>query len=428
MTLDAHANATDIDDGATLQVVDVQDTLPDGVSYNAATHSFTLDPSHAAYDHLADGKTTTVTVNYAVSDGITSTPASVTWTVTGTNDAPAVSGAVSDAATEGGAAVTLDALANATDIDDGATLQVVDVQDTLPDGVSYNAATHSFTLDPSHAAYDHLADGKTTTVTVNYAVSDGIASTPASVTWTVTGTNDAPAVPGAVSDGATEGGAAVTLDALANATDIDDGATLQVVDVQDTLPDGVSYNAATHSFTLDPSHIAYDHLADGKTTTVTVNYAVSDGIASTPTSVTWTVTGTNDAPTATAATLAAIAEDNGARMITQAELLANAHDVDGDALTAKDLKISAGDGTLHDNGDGTWTYTPAANDDTGVSFSYTIDDGHGEYCRRHGEPRHHPGQRRPDDLCLHPDGDRRGQRRSRDHEGRAAGQCQRRRR
>ena len=74
-------------------------------------------------------------------------------------------------------------------------------------------------------------------------------------------------------------------------------------------------------------------------------------------------------------TLAPIAEDSGARLITQAELLANATDVEGDALTATGLAIAAGNGTLIDNGNGTWTYTPAANDDTAVSFSYAINDG-----------------------------------------------------
>ena len=59
-------------------------------------------------------------------------------------------------------------------------------------------------------------------------------------------------------------------------------------------------------------------------------------------------------------TLAAIAEDSGARLITQAELLANATDVDGPALTAISLAISSGNGTLVDNGNGTWSYTPAA--------------------------------------------------------------------
>ena len=74
-------------------------------------------------------------------------------------------------------------------------------------------------------------------------------------------------------------------------------------------------------------------------------------------------------------TLAAIAEDSGARLITQAELLANASDVDGPQLTATNLTIATGNGSLVDNGDGTWTYTPALNDDSSVSFSYTVTDG-----------------------------------------------------
>ncbi len=56
-------------------------------------------------------------------------------------------------------------------------------------------------------------------------------------------------------------------------------------------------------------------------------------------------------------------------------MLANAADVDGPALTATGLTISTGVGSLVDNGDGTWSYTPALNDDTSVSFSYSITDG-----------------------------------------------------
>ncbi|WP_034475821.1 VCBS domain-containing protein, partial [Afipia sp. OHSU_I-uncloned] len=186
------------DDGATLSVVnvpgvDVPGSLPAGVTYDAVNHTFTLDPNNAAYQHLAEGATTTVTVNYGVSDGIvtTPTPASVSWTITGTNDAPVVSGVVSDpSAVEDGSTRTLDALANASDVDDGATLSVVnvpgvDVPGSLPAGVTYDAVNHTFTLDPNNAAYQHLAEGATTTVTVNYGVSDGIVTTPtpASVSW-----------------------------------------------------------------------------------------------------------------------------------------------------------------------------------------------------------------------------------------------------
>jgi len=308
--LNALANASDVDDGATLSVVnvpgvDVPGSLPAGVTYDAVNHTFTLDPGNAAYQHLAEGATTTVTVNYGVSDGIvtTPTPASVSWTITGTNDAPVVSGVVSDpSAVEDGSTRTLDALANASDVDDGSTLSVVNVPGTLPDGVTYDAVHHTFTLDPGNAAYQHLAEGATTTVTVSYSVSDGIVTTPtpASVSWTITGTNDAPVVSGVVSDpSAVEDGSTRTLDALANASDVDDGSTLSVVNVPGTLPDGVTYDAVHHTFTLDPGNAAYQHLAEGATTTVTVSYSVSDGIVTTPTpaSVSWTITGTNDAPT-----------------------------------------------------------------------------------------------------------------------------------
>ncbi|MDH3209578.1 MAG: cadherin-like domain-containing protein, partial [Burkholderiaceae bacterium] len=61
--------------------------------------------------------------------------------------------------------------------------------------------------------------------------------------------------------------------------------------------------------------------------------------------------------------------------ITQAELLVNASDVDGPSLTATGLAISTGLGSLVDNGDGTWTYTSALNDDSAVAFSYTITAG-----------------------------------------------------
>src|SRR3712207_1639116 len=83
----------------------------------------------------------------------------------------------------------------------------------------------------------------------------------------------------------------------------------------------------------------------------------------------------NDAPTTAPVTLAAIAEDSGARVITRAELLGNASDLENDALTVSGLAIASGSGTLVANGDGTWTYTPAANDDSSVSFSYAISDG-----------------------------------------------------
>jgi len=377
-TLDALANASDVDDGTTLSVTDVPGTLPDGVTYDALTHSFTLDPTNGAYDHLADGDHTTVSVTYSVSDGLTSTPATVSWTVTGTNDAPVVTGDVTDSVLEGGSSSTLDALANASDVDDGTTLSVTGVPLTLPDGVTYDALTHSFTLDPTDGAYDHLADGDHTTVSVTYSVSDGLTSTPATVSWTVTGTNDAPVVSGDVTDSVLEGGSSSTLDALANASDVDDGTTLSVTDVPGTLPDGVTYDALTHSFTLDPTDGAYDHLADGDHTTVSVTYSLSDGLTSTPATVSWTVTGTNDAPVITEGTSDLSPTGDEDTLITGA---VHATDVDdGDTLTFSVVNSGTGapaHGTVSiDANTGAYSYAPAANYNGSDSFTVTVTDSH----------------------------------------------------
>ncbi len=89
----------------------------------------------------------------------------------------------------------------------------------------------------------------------------------------------------------------------------------------------------------------------------------------------------NDAPITAPVTLIAIAEDSGARLITQAELLANATDIESINLVASNLFITSGAGILEqnydidDNWDGTWTYTSAEYDNTAVSFEYTISDG-----------------------------------------------------
>ncbi|WFU68210.1 VCBS domain-containing protein [Bradyrhizobium brasilense] len=380
-TLNALANASDVDDNTTLSVANVPAVLPAGVSYNAATHAFTLDPSDAAFQHLADGQTTTVSVSYSVSDGTTSTPASVSWTVTGTNDAPVVTGAVTGSATEDGATSTLNALANASDVDDNTTLSVANVPAVLPAGVSYNAATHAFTLDPSDAAFQHLADGQTTTVSVSYSVSDGTTSTPASVSWTVTGTNDAPVVTGAVTGSATEDGATSTLNALANASDVDDNTTLSVANVPAVLPAGVSYNAATHAFTLDPSDAAFQHLADGQTTTVSVSYSVSDGTTSTPASVSWTVTGTNDAPVVTGAVTGSATEDGATSTLNA---LANASDVDDNTtLSVANVPAVLPAGVSYNAATHAFTLDPsdaafqhlADGQTTTVSVSYSVSDG-----------------------------------------------------
>ncbi|EIA1493776.1 tandem-95 repeat protein, partial [Vibrio parahaemolyticus] len=84
-----------------------------------------------------------------------------------------------------------------------------------------------------------------------------------------------------------------------------------------------------------------------------------------------------DKPLATTpVTLDAIEEDGGSIIITTEELLSSVddEDKDKDTLSVENLIIDKGNGTLVDNGDGTWTFTPQIDDDTEVSFTFDIID------------------------------------------------------
>jgi VCBS repeat-containing protein len=377
-TLDAFAKASDLDDNAAFTAV--IGTLPGAVTYSAATHSFSLNTNHASLQSLAPGETATVTVSYGISDGTATTPATASWTVIGTYDAPVVTGAVSGSATEDGAPSTLNALANAAAIDHGSTLSVVNVPATLPAGVTYNEATRSFTLNPADPAYQSLSQGQTTTVSVTYGVTDGTTTIDDTVKWTVTGTNDTPTVSGAVTGTATEDGATVTLAALTGAADVDSSATLSVTGIG-ALPSGVTFDAATQSFTLNPANAAYQSLAAGATTTVTVNYRVTDGTSSVPQTASWVVTGTNDAPVVSGAATATATEDSAVSVVNAR---AQASDADaGNTLTVVDVPAALPAGVTYNAANQTFSLNPADSayqslapgETTTVLVNYGVSDG-----------------------------------------------------
>ena len=127
-------NDSDVDTGASLSYALASAVA--GLTLNA-NGSYSFDPTHAAYQHIAEGATQVVTAYYVVSDGLGgSSTSTLTITLTGTNDAPVVSGPILVSATEGGGVYTFDPLANASDPDDGDSLSVVPVG-PLPAGVSF---------------------------------------------------------------------------------------------------------------------------------------------------------------------------------------------------------------------------------------------------------------------------------------------------
>ncbi|MBF4237431.1 cadherin-like domain-containing protein, partial [Vibrio anguillarum] len=95
--------------------------------------------------------------------------------------------------------------------------------------------------------------------------------------------------------------------------------------------------------------------------------------------ITVDIVGTNDAPTVSSSvTLAAGTEDT-AVTLTEAQLLANASDVDnGETAQLSVHNLSADHGTITDNKDGTFTFTPEPNYNGAVSFTYDVQDPQGE--------------------------------------------------
>ncbi|MGJ3493617.1 Cyclolysin [Piscirickettsia salmonis] len=63
-----------------------------------------------------------------------------------------------------------------------------------------------------------------------------------------------------------------------------------------------------------------------------------------------------------------------------ADILVNDSDIDGDALALTGISQSPEHGALIDNGDGSWTFTPAEHYNGQDSFIYTVSDGQGGFA------------------------------------------------
>jgi hypothetical protein len=82
----------------------------------------------------------------------------------------------------------------------------------------------------------------------------------------------------------------------------------------------------------------------------------------------------NDAPVSAVVDLGTVDEDT-ARVITVADLLAGASDAEGDALSVSTLRLTGGDGVLVDLGGGRWRFDPAADWHGAVTLAGEVSDG-----------------------------------------------------
>ena len=334
--------------GGTLPVA--SDVDGDALTYAAGGTA----PSHGTVVVNGDGTFTYTpaadfngadTFTYTVSDGTVSVERTMTVTVTPVNDAPVASNG---------------SLTTNEDTAFGGTLPVA--SDVDGDALTYAAGGTA----PSHGTVVVNGDGTFTYTpaadfngadTFTYTVSDGTVSVERTMTVTVTPVNDAPVA----SNGS-----------LTTNEDTAFGGTLPVA--SDVDGDALTYAAGGTA----PSHGTVVVNGDGTFTYTpaadfngadTFTYTVSDGTVSVERTMTVTVTPVNDAPVASNGSLTTN-EDT-----AFGGTLPVASDVDGDALTYAAGGTAPSHGTVVVNGDGTFTYTPAADFNGADTFTYTVSDG-----------------------------------------------------
>jgi hypothetical protein len=252
-------------------------------------------------------------------------------------------------------------LAGASDIN-GDNLSVESVSYTGTDGVLTDNGDGTHTFAPNE---NFNGD-----VNLSFAVNDGTTTTNANIDLNVASVNDAPVVTN-IATAMQDEEASMVIDpaVLVNSLPISDadGDTLTITDMSYAGSDGtfVANGDGTYTLTGGENFVG----------TMPITYTVEDGNGgSTTGTINFDIANVNDAPSASANATAATDED-GSILLTQADLLANASDIDGDTLTASNVTLVGSDATLTDNLDGTYTVTPDANFNGNIDLNFDIDDG-----------------------------------------------------
>ncbi len=252
---------------------------------------------------------------------------------------------------EDGNPITINVLANDSD-PEGDSLSIESFTQGSNGSVSLAGTSLVYTANPDFNGTD----------TFKYFVSDGNGnSTEGSVTVTVTPVNDTPRP---VDDTAlTQKGQGIDIRVLDNDGD-PDGSGLTLVDDFSTPANGtVSISGDGQSVVYTPDSCFFG--------TDTFTYTVRDGEGDTDTA---TVTVTVNGPVTPTDDSAGTNENTAVSI----DVLANDHDLDGDALTVTDASNPA-HGSVVVNADNTISYTPDEGYYGTDSFDYTVSDSNGSF-------------------------------------------------
>lgn len=292
---------------------------------------------------------------YQLADAAASDTGVVTVTVNPVNDPPSITNLVYDHTTLEDTPKTV--TFKVTDVDNSLSSSNVTITrgntTLLPDGsvvISGTGEDISVVLTPAA----NLSGSSIQTVTVT----DGTYSATQNFNLTVAAVND---IPVANADTAsTNEDNSVTFNVVTNDTDVEAG-TLTVVSFTNPAH-GTIVNNRDGTLTYSPS--------SNWNGTDSFTYTIADSNNGQATAtVTMTVNPVNDAPNAVTDS-ATIVEDNAVTL----NLLTNDSDVEGSTLTLTDVSAPS-KGTFVNNGGGSITYTPNADQNGLDSFTYTVSDG-----------------------------------------------------
>ena len=284
-----------------------------------------------------------VTINYTLSDGTDTANGVLTITVTPVNDAPVAN---PDTATilEDAAATNINVLGNDTDVEND-TLSISTV----------TATSGTVTSSADDVIYTPEANFSGQ-VTINYTLSDGTDTANGVLTITVTPVNDAPV---ANPDTTTilEDASATSINVLSNDTD-EENDTLSITSV----------NADVGAISSSGANVVYTPEANFNGQVI-VNYILSDGTDTAAGTLTINVTPVNDAPVAQPDT-ATINED---APETTIDVISNDTDADAtDTLALTAVTADIGTASVENN---EIKYTPALNNESTATLTYTLSDG-----------------------------------------------------
>jgi len=275
--------------------------------------------------------------------------------------------------------------------------------DTLNGGFGRDIASYS----SSWVNYDLVGDVNNATVTARAGGNEGIDTLISIESLKFSGTivslvdaiNDAPigVADTNTNDVVVEAGVGLVADAsakgnvLTNDTDIDfsfglgetktvsaiNGQSADVgVAVLGTYGSVVINVDGSYTYTLDDIDTDTNALASGQLVTDTFNYTVVDahGLTGTAT-LTIRISGSNDAPVGLATAVLVTGTENTQYVLNKSDLLQGFSDVDSNT-TLSIANLTADQGQITDNQNGTYTLTPTTNYHGLVNLSYSVKDNH----------------------------------------------------